>query len=229
MNRLKTTFCIIALMMAALTMSAQTNPYPEETDADAYFKVVKFQGQKPIINDFVNTYIGNEPEDELTGQLYEMWQNYKKNKPLGENKKVTVDAKNGFASFEITYPADENYHGGKTVVEMVYWNCSDSKHKVFAISTKQWDNNKAIQTEFGGIYFGIYNNTTHKIYYNNGVQSLGFDKEIKTQKESTGEYPVILYDLPRVGKDIKAIINYNNGSKKEVLIKWTGMKFDIQQ
>lgn len=220
---------LVALMAVSMTVAAQTNPYPEEDDPDDYPQVVKFAGQKPTINDFVSTYIGDEPEDELTGKLYEMWQAYKKNKTLDPNSKVTVDAKNGFATFEITYPADNDYKGGKTVVEMVYWNCSDNKHKIFAVSTKQWDNEKPVQTEFGGIYFGIYNNETHKIHYNNGVQSLGFDEEIKTGKEGTDEYPVITYDLPRVGKDIKAIINYDNGSKKEVLIKWTGMKFDIQQ
>jgi|GEM_PF-5839945 len=135
---------LVALMAVSMTVAAQTNPYPEEDDPDDYPQVVKFAGQKPTINDFVSTYIGDEPEDELTGKLYEMWQ-------------------------------------------------------------------------------------TYKIHYNNGVQSLGFDEEIKTGKEGTDEYPVVLYDLPRVGKDIKAIINYDNGSKKEVLIKWTGMKFDIQQ
>ena len=219
---------MVALMAVSMTVAAQ-NPYPEEDDPYDYPQVVKFAGQKPTINDFVSTYIGDEPEDELTGQLYYMWQNFKKHKPLDKNRKVTDDARNGFATFEITYPADNDYKGGKTVVEMVYWNCSDNMHKIFAVSTKQWDNEKPVQTEFGGVYFGIYNNDTHKIHYNNGVQSLGFDKTIKTGKEGTDEYPVITYDLPRVGKDIKAIINYDNGSKKEVLIKWTGMKFDIQQ
>lgn len=219
---------MVALMAVSMTVAAQ-NPYPEEDDPDDYPRVVKFAGQKPTINDFVNAWIGDEPEDELTGQLYEMWQNFKKNKPLDKNRKVTVDARNGFATFEITYPADNDYKGGKTVVEMVYWNCSDNKHKIFAVSTKQWDNGKPVQTEFGGVYFGIYNNETHKIHYNNGVQSLGFDKAIKTGKEGTDEYPVILYDLPRVGKDIKAIVHYDDGTTKEVLIKWTGMKFEIQQ
>lgn len=219
---------MVALMVVSMTVAAQ-NPYPEEDDPDDYPQVVKFAGQKPTISDFVNAWIGDEPEDELTGQLYEMWQNFKKNKPLDKNRKVTVDAKNGFATFEITYPADNDYKGGKTVVEMVYWNCSDNKHKIFAVSTKQWDNGKAVQTEFGGVYFGIYNNETHKIHYNNGVQSLGFDKAIKTGKEGTDEYPVITYDLPRVGKDIKAIIHYDDGTTKELLIKWTGMKFEIPQ
>ena len=219
---------MVALMAVSMTVAAQ-NPYPEEDDPDDYPRVVKFAGQKPTINDFVNAWIGDEPEDEFTGQLYEMWRDFKKNKPLDKNHKVTVDAKNGFACFEINYPPDEYSDGGQTIVEMVYWNCSDTKHKVFAISTKQWDGGKPVQTEFGGIYFGIYNNTTHQIHYNNGVQSLGFDKEIKTDKEGTDEYPVILYDLPRVGKDIKAIVNYDDGTTKDVLIKWTGMKFEIQQ
>ncbi len=221
---------MVALMAVSMTVAAQ-NPYPEEDDPDDYPKVVKFAGQKPTINDFVNAWIGDEPEDELTAQLYEMWQNFKKNKPLDKNRKVTIDAKNGFACFEINYPPDEYDDGGQTIVEMVYWNCSDGKHKIFANSVKQFwgKDRKAIQTEFGGVFFGIYNNETHQIHYNNGVQSLGFDKAIKTGKEGTDEYPVILYDLPRVGKDIKAIVHYDDGTTKEVLIKWTGMKFEIQQ
>lgn len=229
MNILKSTFCLLLMTAISMTLAAQTNPYPEENDPDSYFEVVKYAGQKPIINDFVTTYIGDTPEDELTGMLYEMWQNYKKNKPLGEDNKITVDSKNGFASFEKNYPPEDGFEGGKTIVEMVYWNCSDNKHKIFAVSVKQFWDNKAIQTEFGGVTFGIYNNATHKIFYNNGSESLGFDESIKTGKEGTDENPVILYNLPRVGKDIKATIYYENGTQKEVLIKWTGIKFDIQQ
>lgn len=255
---MKTNFCLIALLALTMNLAAQ-NPYPEENEEYAYFKEVKFAGQKPGITDFVTSYIGDEPEDELTGLLYTMWQKYLKNKPMDTNEKVTVDARNGFVCFEKTYPADsDGLDGGRNNIEMCYWNCSDGNHKIFAVSVAQYHNGKAIQTEFGGITFGIYNNSTHKIFYNNGV-SLGID-DIKTGMENlscgvkdgdfyvenivTGErksiteeeydkwwenYPVITFNLPRTGKDITAVINNLREGKKEVLIKWNGLKFEVQQ
>ena len=43
------------------------------------------------------------------------------------------------------------------------------------------------------------------------------------------EYPVVTYSLPRVGKDITAVINNRPEGKKEIIVKWNGLRFDVQQ
>jgi len=117
--------------------------------------------------------------------------------------------------------------------------------------------NRAIETEFSGISFGIYNNTTHKMTYVNqevmgidvktGMQNLGVREEkgeyflvnyeTEERKPITeeqynkwwDEYPIVTYSLPRVGKDITAVINNRPEGKKEVIVKWNGLRFDVQQ
>lgn len=217
---------ILAAMLLAMSAMAQ-NPYAEiEDDEDVYAEYVKFSGQKPGIADFVTSYIGDEPEFELTGMLYDIWQKHLKNKPLDKNEKLTVDAKNGFVRFEKLYP-DEGDGESKTFVEICYWNCSDGKHKVVAYSVGQFWDGKAIQTEFGGIWFGLYNNDTHKIIYNNGL-ALGMDV-IDVKKYGGDDEAVVTYNLPRVGKDITAVINNLPGGNKEIAVKWNGLKFEVQQ
>ena len=117
MKALRYTLCLVLFSIAAFCAFAQTNPYPEENEEYAYAEEVKYQGQKPIINDFINSYFGEESEDELNGYLSDLWHRYLKNEPLDKNEKVTLDAKNGFASFEKVYPPDEdNPEGSKILV-----------------------------------------------------------------------------------------------------------------
>ena len=258
MKILRHILCISVLSLAAFGALAQTNPYPEENDEYVYAEIVKYQGQKPIINDFINAYFGEESEDELNGYLSDLWHRFLKNEPLDKNEKVTLDTKNGFASFEKVYPPDEDDpDGSKILVEMCYWNSSDGNHKIFAESVQMFQGNRAIETEFSGISFGIYNNNTHKMTYVNqevmgidvktGMQNLGVREEkgeyflvnyeTEERKPITEEqynkwwyeYPIVTYSLPRVGKDITAVINNRPEGKKEVIVKWNGLRFDVQQ
>ena len=221
MKTMKFQLIFAALLVCAMGVSAQ-NPYAEiEADGDEYATVVKFAGQKPGITDFVSAYIGDEPEDELTGALYEMWHKHLKNKPLDKNEKITVDAKNGFVRFEQLYPDEGDGYGDESLfVEMCYWNCSDGKHKIFASSVSQYHDGEAIQTEFGGIIFGVYNNDTHKMIFNNGC-GLGVC-------DSWDGNPIVTYTLPRVGKDITAVL-HTPDDIKEATYKWNGLKFELQK
>ena len=67
MKTLRLILCSTMMILVGLCSFAQSNPYPEENDEYAFAVTVKYQGQKPVINDFINAYIGDEPEDELTG------------------------------------------------------------------------------------------------------------------------------------------------------------------
>ena len=258
MKTISTILCSAIMVLAGLCAFAQTNPYPEENDEYAYAIPVKYQGQKPIINDFINAYFGEESEDKLSGYLSDLWHRYLKNEPLDKNEKVTVDSKNGFASFEKVYPPDEyDTEGSRLLVEMCYWNSTDGNHKIFAESVQHFHGNRAIETEFSGISFGIYNNATRMITYVNqyemgievktGMEGLGvivdkgeyflINHETNERKPITeeqynnwwNEYPIVTYSLPRVGKDITAVINNRPEGKKEVVVKWNGLRFDVQQ
>ena len=257
MKTMRHLLCFAVFSLAAFCTFAQTNPYPEENDEYAYAVTVKYQGQKPIITDFINAFFGEESEDELTGYLSDLWHRYLKNEPLDKNEKVTVDTKNGFACFEKVYPPEEDYKGGKMLVEMCYWNCSDGNHKIYAESVQYFDAGRAVETEFSGIVFGIYNNATHKMTYTyqddmgarvtTGMENLGVTEEkgayylvnyeTEERKPITeeqynnwwNEYPVVTYSLPRVGKDITAVINNRPEGKKEIVVKWNGLRFDVQQ
>lgn len=258
MKTMRHLLCFAVFTLAAFCAFAQANPYPEENDEYAYAETVKYQGQKPIINDFINAYFGEESEDELNGYLSDLWHRYLKNEPLDKTEKVTLDSKNGFASFEKVYPPDEyDTEGSRTLVEMCYWNSSDGNHKIFAESVQLFHGDRAIETEFSGLVFGIYNNATHKITY---VTQYVMGIEVKTGMENLGvivdkgeyfltnyetnermpiteeqynnwwnEYPVVTYSLPRVGKDITAVINNRPEGKKEIVVKWNGLRFDVQQ
>ncbi|MBR4266863.1 MAG: hypothetical protein IKQ46_12490 [Bacteroidales bacterium] len=213
MNYFKTNLCLIALMLISMSISAQ-NTYPEEKRNAEYAITVTYNGQKPGINDFINAIL-DEPEDEYNGALAETWENYKTNKPLGDYK-VTVDAKNGYVSFE--QKSDDGYVA-KT--EFCYWNCSDTKHKVVAQSLQLYQNGKIVETEFTGVNFFIYNNAAKKLYYST-TSDMNIDLEID------GNVYGIAYNLPRVGKDITANVYSKNG-KKDVVIKWNGLRFDKQK
>ncbi len=216
MKFLKSAVCIAAMLFTGLCASAQNNPYAYEDDPEtaAYALTVTFSGQKPGINDFVRTLL-TEPEDEHYGSLSEMWERHQKNTPE-KNEKVTVDDKNGFVSFECNFPED----GSKTITEMCYWNSSDSKHKVVGESVQVFQNGKPVQTEFTGVFFHVYNNSTHKLCYINW-HDMGVDID-------AGE-GVVTYSLPRVGKDITAVIHEKNGKTKNVVLKWNGLRFDVQK
>lgn len=215
MNIIKSNLCLLALMAISFTVAAQTNPYPEEKENGDYARTVTFGGQKPGLGDFINTIV-DEAEDEHTGSIAEMWEKHQKNKPLDNGDKVTFDPKNGYACFEQN-PGD----GFIGETEFCYWNCSNPKYKLVANSFYLMQNGKAVETEFTGLGFYIYNTQTKKLTYSS-LYDMGI--EINTEGEVSG----IAYILPRVGKDIKAVI-YSNKGKKEVILKWNGLRFDIQQ
>ncbi|MBQ3657870.1 MAG: hypothetical protein II956_13695 [Bacteroidales bacterium] len=222
MKTIKFNLLLAFLLTISISVSAQ-NPYAEiEKDGAEYATTVTFAGQKPIINDFISHLFPTSDEiDEMNSELDvtlgQVWARYKKN-TLKPTEKVTADSKNGFACFEINDP-DEGFGKEQLIVDVCYWNSSDTKHKVVAESVKVFRDGKVIETELTGLSLYVYNNATHKLTYANRYD-MGVD--ITTDGEA------VTYDLPRVGKDIKAFIHLPSG-KKEVLVKWNGSKFEVQK
>lgn len=242
----------MSALLAGMSASAQ-NAYPEEDEPDVYQLEVKYSGQRPTITDFVDAYLA-EPEDELSGQMYEALGRYKAGQPMVEGQKVTIDVKNGFACFEFSYVDEEAKSTNKTTVEMCYWNSSDGNHKVFATSCYSFVNGKAMSGgQFDGLSFFVYNNGTHRLTgigrdemgaevefeqenITHGVENdKYFVKNLDTgeQKQMTeDEYfdwlmyrPTVVYELPRSGKNITATIHNLKSGPRKVQLVWNGLRF----
>lgn len=244
--------CLTA-MMSGLCATAQ-NAYPEEDDENygSWTYEVTFSGQRPTIVDFVNGYLA-EPEDELSGALYEAFEKYKANKPLDKGTKVTVDVKNGFVCFEFSRFNEEGKLESKSTTEMCYWNSSDGKHKVFAASTYTFLDGKAMSGgQFDGLNFCVYNNDTHHMkslraddmgaevementisyeqesgnYYVKNLKT-GEKKKITEDEYSDGlmHEPTVVYSLPQSGKNITATIHNLPQGERKVQLVWNGLRF----
>ena len=234
---------LLALLLTIMLNVSAQNPYAEfDKDAAKYGVNVEFSGQQPKITDFITAYVNSVAEEEFFFCLDYIWEKYLQNKPLEENEKVVVDTKNGYVKMEdIVYDGHEVNQDVRTTAEMRYWECADQKHKIFAISVSQFiiDKDFAFDTDFNGLNFYVYNNDTHKMVYSNGY-GLGLEKGIKTD---TGEEvvtfdeegcrtdaldPFAIFKLPQTGNYFKVIL-YNLPTKKEITVKWNGLKFEVQQ
>ena len=63
---------------------------------------VNFKGNKPNISDFVTAVLSQEELGEGLGGMVEIWEKHLKGQPLPKGHKITVDAKNGYVSYEYT-------------------------------------------------------------------------------------------------------------------------------
>ena len=263
----KKSYLLLALLLTMTMAASAQNPYADIEKNDTYSDVLKFSGQKPTITDFVTYYIGEPiPPEEDDGMecgwicdFKDIWYKYRKNKPLTTSEKwtekVTVDAKNGYACLEAYFALKEENYKRDAKLEMCYWNCSDGKHKVVAVSETNSDNGQLIGPGmFGGFQLYLYNNDTRKITRANLGADVKTGYENISQDQKDGEYfridnntgerkkitkkeyedwtwALVTYALPRVGNDIIATIHdLPNGEKdKTVTVKWNGLKFEVQQ
>lgn len=222
MNKLRLNLCMAA-MVAALSSTAQ-NPYADVEATEAAMAVeVKYAGQKPGIVDFVTAYYNQEAREQEIGlgeDMTDLWDKHLKNSALDEGEKVTVDAKNGFVSFEKTYAGSDDKGSAqfKDVVEMCYWNCSDGKHKVFGVSETRYRDGKVTVT--GEIQLGLYNNDTHKIIFS----VFEWESEFSGIKTDVAN-PIVSYALPRSGKNITATIHNSPSGELKVQFVWDGLQF----
>ena len=203
----KLTLTIIA---AALWLSAA---------AQEQYKV-NFQGAKPNIADFAETYLnqandGEEDDcaDESTNAFRWAWNTYRKGQKLTPGHTLTVDAKNGFILYE-----SRQDDGFKLRVEMVYWNESDGRHKLIACGTYCFKEGTYEAGQFDGLTFLRYDSNTKTMQY---TAAPGFDIQYTADDGAW-----VSYDLPRQGKDITVNYWYDQGKRKtQKILKWNGKKF----
>jgi len=181
---------------------------------------VKFQGAKPTIADFAETYLnqandGEEDDcaDESTNAFRNAWNMYHKGQKLTPGQDLTVDVKNGFILYE-----SHQDDGFLLRVEMVYWNENDGRHKLIACGTYCFKDGAYSAGQFDGLTFLRYDSNTKTMQY---TAAPGFDIQYGTDDGLS-----VTYDLPRQGKNIT--VNYWNvqGKRKtQKVLKWNGNKF----
>ena len=230
----KTTIFALFLMLLCCSATAQTS---------------RKGRSKLTIKEIVNNYL-SEPEGELIGTVHDAWQRYLKGKPQKEGEKITLDAKNGYFRFDWN-PTDIDEH---TYVEICYWNRSDGKQMIawnsvciaegkpaftectytdvilYNPAKREWESLDddpisacLTEKETGPSSYGYKSDIdSYFISYSNP------DRVIKMTKEEYDKWyevkPSVIYELPRVGKDI--IVKIYEGKKITPLtLKWDGMTF----
>ncbi|MBO4464579.1 MAG: hypothetical protein J5797_10365 [Prevotella sp.] len=196
---------MVAVLLMAVTAQAQED-----------YIVVKYDGARPNILDFVTAILSQDDLGESLGNMADNWELLRDHYPMREGATILSDVENGYVRFDQRYEdADVRSH---SYVEICYWNCSDNKHKLVAINNGCEQNGKPVETESTGLMFYRYDNTAHTLTYESEYD-LGASIRVT---------PVVTYDLPRKGKDIKAVIHAANRPVR-ILMKWNGMKFDQSQ
>lgn len=231
----KTTVLALLLMLLCCSISAQPSR--------------RSKSNRLTIKEIVNNQL-REPEGELIGVVHDAWQRYLKGKPQKKGEKIILDARNGYFRYENNY-AEIDEH---TYVEMCYWNRSDGKQLVawnsVAISedrpaitectyleislynpfTHEWEEldedpvaSCLTEKETGPSSYG-YDSDTQSYFISYSYP----ERKIKMTKEEFDKWfevkPEVIFELPRVGKDIIVKI-YEGKTFTSMTLKWDGMKF----
>ena len=203
---MKKLFSMVAALLMVVAAQAQDDDYI----------VVKYSGARPNINDFVTAILSQEDAGEALGAMADNWELLQQHFPLREGATILTDLPNGYVRYDSRYEdADVRDHSS---IEMCYWNCTDGKHKLVAVNVGCNQNGKPVMTELTGLMFYRYDNQARTLTY---VSEYDLGASIRVT-------PVVTYELPRRGKDIKAVIHAAN-RPVNILMKWNGTKFDQSQ
>lgn len=171
--------------------------------------LVKYQGARPTISDFVTAITSSNNLSEAMGGVRENWNRRKAGRQLTNGAAFIVDVRSGYVRYDIRHSASE--HG---YTEFCYWNCDDGKHKIVAVNTGYEINGKPIDAEITFLAFYRYDNQTKRLVRIDN-DDLGADITSSS---------VVTYELPRQGKDIKAIM-HNDKTPVTVMLRWNGAGF----
>ena len=245
--------CFIAI--TCLTSWAQ-QAYPQDlVPEDQWLTEVSFDGAAPGIVELATAYFECDVMNELLGDARDALRHYLRHEPQEKGADLLVDKKNGYMCYTMNWGmVYDDTPNSKECVEMCYWNCADGKHKIMAMSCRSMSEGKYIENEFSGISMYIYDNETHMLGELN-EEYLGVEDYTGTNEDfdeidgyflvhdrDTGqplklnrkqfshwqsESPIIVYFLPREGKDITTEIHFVN-RVKQAKLAWDGMYFTIQ-
>ena len=196
----KTLILAICLSLASVATAQQTVS-------------VSYQGQRPVITDFVNAVLSQRELNEALSNVRDNWNRHRLGQPLTAGAAFDIDVKNGFLRYDITLSSTEH-----SWTEFCYWNCSDNRHKLVGVNTGHELRFKTIQTECTGLTFYSYDNQSRTLTPAS-AHDLGAAVIVT---------PVVDYRLPRQGKDITAVINAKSGPVN-IVMHWDGQQFHQEQ
>lgn len=219
-----------------------------------YFTTVKFEGNSPDITDFVTSLVQDEGMPMDSEDLIDMWNRYLRDEQQEPGNEVLVDKKNGYVCLTTEYRDvfDGETRVFKSYCEMCYWNCDDGKHKVFALNLSTAKNGRYIEGQTTGLSLNLYENARHIMWgvveedfgvyvapetdesYECDAAGLNHVKDRETGEPLVlndeefwrwlEDKPVVVYRLPRQGKDIIAEIHHATRTDTIKLV-WDGMVF----
>ena len=189
--------------------------------------------------------------------FFDAWNHYLRHEPQEPGSEIFVDEKNGYVYMESSFQSEFEGEPSemKSFYEMCYWNCADKKHKLFAMTSYSMINGRYVEGQATGLSTSLYENARHIMWdVNEGLLGLEVDSGTDEcyEGEATGIYhvrdretgepltlnseefyrwleekPVVVYRLPRQGKDIIAEIHYATRTDTIRLV-WDGMRFNRQ-
>ena len=177
---------------------------------------VNFKGSKPTVTDFAWAAfpsLNYEDEEESGDRPWRALQNamerHRKGLPQEEDETLTIDTKNGYILFERTR---DEYVDYVFRLEVCFWNESDGRHKLIAFNDMaSYVDGKPSITEVSNFLFYRYDNVTKRMV---GCEPPGFEIDYSGT-----------YELPRSGKDIIFNKYDEDGSFKQITLKWNGKQF----
>ena len=173
---------------------------------------VNFKGANPNIKDFVNAFLSVEEITESLAGMKDSWDLFLNGMKQIPGDEMTVDTQNGYMDY-----SSELTETMRLIIECCYWNYADKKHKLVALANNLYEDGKAIEGQYTGIQFYVYDNASHKMTpVSSSDLGLSFDNPPSTKAVS--------YTLPRQGKTILYTFHIPVG-KIEKRLTWNGSKF----
>ena len=202
----------LAMLMWMPRVSAQSFEYPEYSDGERI--VVKYQGSRPAISDFVTAFLNHSKEREFYDKAYSEWLRFLQKKQPGKNVSIIVDTRNGYMHYEIARPEEKD----TIVMEMCFWNYADGKRKLVCASTYWAMDGEYGWGEFTGVSFFLFDNKTR-------TMRTVLPEDIGALYDGDG---ISVFFLPRQGKDIRVSVG-GGGDRWNEVLEWDGYQFHSKE
>ena len=213
-------FCILTAVGCSVGMVQAQTIYDNVDFSEGV--VITFKGKKPTIVDFVTAEENMfEEHPEFLGDVFDAWKKYLRGRKCKKNETLTVDIAYGYVRYE-----QRNVYDGEVscnVKEFCYWNCEDSRYKLFASNVYCYYDGVYFDGQYNGICFYLYDSETHML----GWKGNGLDENDVWGLDSAIGYVPTEYNLPRQGKDITVKLHTPDGMVIKKVV-WNGNGFTFQ-
>lgn len=174
---------------------------------------VDFQGKSPSISDFLMAIANMEDPGELLIYMKEQWKEYRQGHPY--KGQYTVDVSHGYLRYDHEVLNDGKRTG---TTEFCCWTCDDGRHCLVAMASNFYDEGVAIDNQFSGISFFLYNKETRRMMMLPSHYFFVREPAINS---------LLTYTLPVTGKDIIATANDPEKGECKFVYVWNGQRFNL--